>query len=196
MPEVRGVKGGERRELCERGWCVGRDSPKPNPAKTANSENVCGRGRCDARDPLMSTQTPPAHHTTTQALYFLYSTTGPHLVILRGSQFVGQEQPAPNITRSNLYGRSKSTYAASKPYAAASPHATMKDNQRVLRHLHYTQRQSTRLILRHAMGSPSPRQILAKISWGGCESIWLASQACFAACGTTLLLRTRAMTAV
>ena len=171
MPEVRGVKGGERRRLCERGWCVGRDSPNRFYCQDYEQRKCvwAGQVRCSRPtyvNPNASCLTQCDHYATSDNAGYasLLSTTAPHLVMLRGSQFVGQEQPAPNITMSNLYGRSKSTYAASKPSAAASPHATMKDKQGAMPHLHHTQRQSTRLILRHAMGRPSPRQILARIS--------------------------------
>jgi hypothetical protein len=158
------VKGGERRRLCERGWCVGRDSPNRFYCQDYEQRKCvwAGQVRC-SRPTYVNASCSPHHHASLLSTIAI----GPHLIILYGSLFVGQEQPALNIIMSNLYGRSKSTYAASKPSAAASPRATMKDNQRVLRHLHHTQRQSTRLTLRHAMGSLHPRQVLARISLGG-----------------------------
>jgi hypothetical protein len=127
-----------------------------------------GQVRClrptyvDASYFLLNTSTSDNQNqaTTTQSTFTIRASLG------QASLFVGQEQSALDITMSNLYERNKSTYAASKPSAAASPRATMKDNQGgwVLRHLHHTQYQSTRLKLRHALGSPSSRQVLARIS--------------------------------
>ena len=43
--------------------------------------------------------------------------------------FVGQENPALNIAVANSYECSKSTCVASRPFAAASLRATVKDNE-------------------------------------------------------------------
>jgi hypothetical protein len=111
------VKGGERRRLCERGWCVGRDSPNRFYCQDYEQRKCvwAGQVRC-SRPTYVDASCSP---TTPQRKSTFYNR--PHLIILRGSLFVGQEEPALNIIMSNLYGRSKSTYAASKPSAAASP---------------------------------------------------------------------------